>query len=161
MLLVVYCYSATSTTVHGMFLKPGVKWFVCQKIKMEESTLCTRTTACWRPRSARDQKPQNGEQHPLEFTRVLMHVHRTAQSSPNAHIFFIAFTGWASLQLVSSFINCVLCERGFPKLWWSAHTHSHKCCSHYPLARSRLDSISFIYFPAGKCAVVLVQSGAK
>ena len=125
---------------------------------MEESTLCTRTTACRHPRSARDRKPQNSEQHTLEFTRVLLHVHRTAHSSLNAHIFFIAFTDWASRQLVSSFINCVLCERGFAKPWWSAHTHSQKCCSNYLLARSRLDSISFIYFPAGRCAVVLVQN---
>ena len=131
-------------------------------MKMEESTLCTRTTLCRRPRSARDRKLhrklQNREQQALEFTRVLLHVHRTAQSIPNAHIFFIAFTDWASLQLVSSFINCVLCERGFAKPWWSAHTHIQKCCSHYSLARSRLDSISFICFPAGKCAVVLVQN---
>ena len=32
------------------------------------------------------------------------------------HIFFIALTDWASLQLVSSFINCVLCERDLAKL---------------------------------------------
>ena len=42
----------------------------------------------WRLRSARDRKPQNSEQHTLEFTRVLLHVHRTAHSSPNAHTFF-------------------------------------------------------------------------
>ena len=87
-------------------------------------------------------------------------VHRATHSSPNAYNFFIAPTHWAvhSLQLVDCYINYVLCERGFAKLWWSAHTHSQKCCSHYLLARSRLDSISFIYFPAGKWRVVLVQN---
>ena len=112
---------------------------------MEESTLCTRTTACRRPRSARDRKPQNNEQPTLEFAEVLLHVPRTAHFSPNDHIFFIALTDCASLQLVSFFINCVLCERGFAKLWWSAQSHSQKCCSHYLLAQSRLDSISFIF----------------
>ena len=87
-------------------------------MKTKESILCNRTTTCWRPQSARDRKPQNKEQYTLDFTKVLLHVHRTAHSSPNAHIFYIALTYWASLQLASSFMNLVLCERSFAKLWW-------------------------------------------
>ena len=65
------------------FLSRRDSWFVYRKMKMEESTLCTRTTACWRPRSQGDRKPQNSEQHTLKFTTVLLHVHRAAHSSPN------------------------------------------------------------------------------
>ena len=109
-------------------------------------------------------------QHEIENRKIVSNTHSNYQSTaaraPNSSFqserffYFIAFTDWASRQLVSSFINCALCERGFAKPWWSAHTHSHKCYSNYLLARSWLESISFIYFPAGKCAVVLVKNCA-
>ena len=44
---------------NGGALKPPWPWLVYRKMKMEESTLCTRTAACRRPLSVRDRNPQN------------------------------------------------------------------------------------------------------
>ena len=108
--------------------------------------------------STRSKTTKWGATHPQIHQSIAALAPNSSFQSERSY-FLIALTDWVSLQLVSSFINyCVLFERSFAKLWWSAHSYSQKCCSHYLLARSRLDSISFIYLTAGKWAVVLVHN---
>ena len=55
---------------------PGVKWFVYQKMKMEENTLCNRRTVRWRPRSARDRDPCTEQLTPVRtLIFSLSHLH--------------------------------------------------------------------------------------